>query len=469
MILFERKNKRYNFKNINKNKRIDYMSKVIDVAEIENLIRSGFEIELISFELDIPLDELKQIENNMNQTQDAQKKKSESKKSTSKLEKMRTKYAELCSQNNSPQAVPEKVLSSKQREIIVEAIGMMETITETVPVGDKLSKKKRANSILEQFNRIEQYPLSVEQAEKVYKLMQAKELDGVNVSIEDRTDMRIRRIRSASMQKLVSAIDEASLKTNDVEELRKLSRKITIEMVRKNQILAGSTRTRIETRISKMIQDNYRNKMRNEVSPNIRSIINDLAADSLDVAQAQAVIDEEAQARVANRAPNKPGLSLEQERKQLLVQIGTVLSEKYNEYEIINPKSAVTKIKELCGVDTDSALRIIVLNLIGHKAFKIANGLCDEFDTKGPKQRTDMVERLRKQIKYAEISDFVLRGLQTPGDVDDEERFFSTIERGIRRSNFKFKDISLGKTKDGTRTITLADIWPMEITKDRIR
>lgn len=303
----------------------------------------------------------------------------------------------------------------------------------------------------------------------MYKLLQEKELDSVNVSIEDRTDTVIRRARSSSMQKFISAIDEASTKINDIEELRRLSRKITLEMTRKNQILAGSSKTRIETKISKMIQDNYRNKMRNEVSPNIKTIIEQLATDTLDVIQAQNVIDEEAKAKVQNREPSKLGLSEEQERKQILVQIGTVLSEKYNEYEIINPKAAVMKLKDLCGIETDSALRIVVLNLIGHKDFKMASSVCDEFDTKGLKQKTDMVERLRKQIKYAEISDFVLRGLQTPGNEEDEEMFFSTIERGMRSSNIKFKDVSLGKTQDGLRTITLADIWPMQISKDRMR
>lgn len=311
--------------------------------------------------------------------------------------------------------------------------------------------------------------MSVEQAEIIYKLLQETGLDGVGVSVEDRTDLVIRRARNSSMQKFVGAIDDAISKTSDTEELRRLSRKITIEMVQKNQLLAGSTKSRIENKVSKLIQDNYRNKLRNEISPNIKTIIDNLAADTLDIVQAQKQISEEAKNRVQNREPNKLGLSEEKERRQILVQIGTVLSEKYNEYEIINPSSTVINLKELCGIDTDSALRIVVLNLIGHKDFKMASRICDEFCGKGMKQPIDMVERLRKKIKYAEISDFVLRGLQASGSVNDEEKFFYTIERGMRSSGIKFKDVSIGKTQDGLRTITLADIWPMPISKERMR
>jgi hypothetical protein len=72
--------------------------------------------------------------------------------------------------------------------------------------------------------------LSVEQAEIIYKLLQETGLDGVGVSVEDRTDLVIRRARNSSMQKFVGAIDDAISKTSDTEELRRLSRKAQREI-----------------------------------------------------------------------------------------------------------------------------------------------------------------------------------------------------------------------------------------------
>lgn len=110
------------------------MSKVIAISEIENLIRNGFEIDLISFELDIPLEEVKQIADKMNQEQADKNKKKAISKSTSKLAKMREKYDELRAENHSTPVAAPRILSSRQREIIEESIKIMQLITETVPV-----------------------------------------------------------------------------------------------------------------------------------------------------------------------------------------------------------------------------------------------------------------------------------------------------------------------------------------------
>lgn len=44
------------------------------------------------------------------------------------------------------------------------------------------------------------------------------------------------------------------------------------------------------------------------------------------------------------------------------------------------------------------------------------------------------------------------------GTEEEERRYFELIEKGLKMGNVKLGSISLGKSKDGLRTITLADI-----------
>ena len=74
---------------------------------------------------------------------------------------------------------------------------------------------------------------------------------------------------------------------------------------------------------------------------------------------------------------------------------------------------------------------------------------------------------LRLKIRNAEISDIVLKGINTQGTEEEEREYFELIEKGIKMENVKLRAISLGKSQDGTRNITLADIWTDENQKEK--
>ena len=79
------------------------------------------------------------------------------------------------------------------------------------------------------------------------------------------------------------------------------------------------------------------------------------------------------------------------------------------------------------------------------------------------------IRKLRKQIRNEEISDIVLKGLNMNGTEREERTYFELIEKGIKMGNIKLGAVSLGKSQDGLRNITLADIWVDENQKEKSR
>ena len=66
---------------------------------------------------------------------------------------------------------------------------------------------------------------------------------------------------------------------------------------------------------------------------------------------------------------------------------------------------------------------------------------------------------LRKEIRNEEIGDAVLKGINMDGTLEEQNAYYELIEKGLKQGNVKLGAVCLGKSEDGLRTITLADIW----------
>ena len=55
------------------------------------------------------------------------------------------------------------------------------------------------------------------------------------------------------------------------------------------------------------------------------------------------------------------------------------------------------------------------------------------------------------------------------GTYEEEKSYFELIEKGLKMGNVKLGAVSLGKSQDGLRTITLADIWTDENQREKSR
>ena len=453
--------------------------KLNEIEEVKKLIKNGFNLELISFELDIPIEEIKQCKLELetmkqpNSTRTYSAKEiidSENKQAHSKMQQMKERYRKLYFTSNKIEVKQPKELPRQKVEQINLVIAEIEEIVESIKELPKKERRKEVNAILSKLKQIEEYQLTIEQAEKLHYILQSEELKKLNSSITDKIDFYMNRSRKIVIKKLAEAIDIAQAQSDELEELKGLERKLTMGMQQNNQIVVGAVKSRIGNKISKIIQQKAIDRIRNDVPEDIEFIIREIANGTLNIQIANKIIDKEAKKRVQKKPKTRFSLTEEQEKRQILIQIRTVLIEKSEQYHIDNPEKTILQIQELCGGELEQAIRTVVKNLTNVKDFERAKEVCNKFSSKDNESSLSVyIRKLRKQIRNDEISDIVLKGLNMNGTEREERTYFELIEKGIKMGNIKLGAVSLGKSQDGLRNITLADIWVDENQKEKSR
>jgi len=452
------------------------MIKHNEVEEIKKLIKNGFDLELISFELDIPIEEIRQCKLELETSNKSGLVKtysareiidSKNKYAHSKMEQMRERYKKLFFKSNNVEVKQPKELSKQEIELINSVITKIEEIVKRMKELSKEERRKVASAILTELKKIEDYQLTIEQAERLHFLLQSEELEKLSLSTTDKIDFYMNRNRRTIIRKLTEAVDIAQYQTEGLEELKILERKLTTKMQQSNQIVVGAVKSRIGSKISKINQQKAIDRIRNDVPIYIEYIIKELANGTLDIQTAKEIIDKEAKKRVESKTKTKFTLTEDQEKRQILIQIRTVLMEKSKKYHIENPETTVMQIHKLCDGELEQAIRTVVKNLTSIKDFERAKEVCDKFSSKDNESPlSTCIRRLRKEIRNDEISDIVLKGINMSGTEDEERVYFELIEKGLKIGNVKLGAVSLGKSQDGLRTIYLSDIWK---TQEKVR
>ena len=477
-----------------------------DKKEIKKLIEMGFDLELLSFELDVPIEELKQYKKEIeqiakasstttiketervakvsssqtikraeqvaiaNSTKTINEKKVVSKKSElihSEMEKIRQKYKKLFlakDEKEEPKTPPK--LTKQQLEEINTAISKIEeninSKKENKTENGKKDKDKEKNvrfrNITLELKKIKDYALTVEQAEKLYLLMQTENFKKLKTLANG---AELYTSRKKIVRKLAEAIDIAQSQTEDVEELKRLERKLTREMEQINPIFVSTIRGKIENKVLKIKQKEASYRTRNDVPTHIENIVQEIANGTLNIETANKIIEKEAKKRVKGKKQTKFTLTEEQERKQILNQIKTILAEYPEKYRIKNPEATIMQIQELSGCELEQAIRPVVDNFIIAKKFEKAKEICGTYSRQDSTIAFQKgIKLLRTKIKNAEVGDIVLAALNA--SEKDEQVYFETIEKYINSGNVKLNLVYLGKNQDGTKNIYLSDIWEEE-------
>ena len=74
---------------------------------------------------------------------------------------------------------------------------------------------------------------------------------------------------------------------------------------------------------------------------------------------------------------------------------------------------------------------------------------------------------LKDKIRTEELGDMILKGIKSEEYQDD--KCFELIEEGLKLGNISLKEIKLGENQDGSRIITLEDIWDGKEKDNHIR
>ena len=217
------------------------MRKQNEIEDIKKLIQSGFDLKLISFELEIPIEELIQYKIDL-ETNRANN------RAHLKISQMREKYNQLYFRSNKVEVERPKTLSQEDVKLIETVIATIEQKIKEMKAISKKEKKYAASNILSELKKIEEYQLPMVQAEKIYMLMCSQELQNLNTSVVDRIDYYMDNQRRKIANNYAKAIEFEQYDINDIETLKVLERKITGEMVKENPISIESVKRKIASK-----------------------------------------------------------------------------------------------------------------------------------------------------------------------------------------------------------------------------
>lgn len=441
--------------------------------EIKYLIKSGFDLELIAYELDIPLQQIKEYKKQLEENKLQQGTKNIKVRTAqsiideknvevdSKLDRMRERYLSLYEREAKPSVKKIKKISEEEKQYIDSITLEIEYTINQMKDSSNNEKRTSIKHIISKLKEIIDYQMTIEQVEKLNFLLHSQEIESLELGQKDQLNIDLHKTYKLLEKRLAEALEIEVLHTDDIEKLKMLSKKITGKILKGSPIIMGSVDSKIKNKIHSIQQKNAVNKIRNDVSPNIQIIIKNLANGTIDIKQAQEIISEEAKKRVNNSPKTKFSMTEAQQAKQILVQIKAILAQKGEQYQIANPEETILQLQELCGGDEDSSIRTVIDNLIKNKKFDVAMDICNKFiKTKGDEEAAFIkVKRERNKIRNAELGDLILRLLASKGTKDEERACIKMIEKGLEKGNIKTSAISLGKSKDGLKSITLADIW----------
>ena len=190
----------------------------------------------------------------------------------------------------------------------------------------------------------------------------------------------------------------------------------------------------------------------------IEKIIEDLANGEIDIQCANEAVEAEARRKVESSKGSKFGLTLDGQRRQILIQIHTALREKADEYIIKSPSKAIKGLIELGGVDSIQAVTIVTQNFIERKEYGRALAIC-EMSFKSPSdEEMRQVQLLKRQIKAARLGDLARRMLSSEKSLEEREAEYETLKTAMKMEGINASQILIGKTNSGNIPIYLNKI-----------
>ena len=441
--------------------------------EIKKLIKSGFDLELISFELDIPIEEVEQCKKELEVKKSSTAKiytaqeiiERENRQAHQRMEQIKERYRKLYFANNKGEEKGNQIkeLTKEEIEKIDLIIDDAKKTIENLKEISKAEKKQIVKKMITQLKNIQKERLTVEQAEKLYILLQDEELKKMKKTTPELNYFlyAIDKLDKVALRKLVDAVNIAQEQSDDVEELKELDKRLTIEMQHKNYIVVSTAKNKIRDKIVKISQS--KGKKNIDIPKEIEEIIIDISKGVLDIENANRTIEYETKKRLENRPKTIFRLTEEQVKRQIFIQIKTALKDSPEQYYLENPERSILQMEQLMGGELEQNIRIVVDNLLELKDFERAKEVCNTFLNKSEEDSfITYIRTLKKQINNTELGDIILKGIKTTGTAREERAYLNLIEKGLKAGNVKLESISLGKSQDGLRKISLADVWTDE-------
>lgn len=326
--------------------------------EIKDIVASGkYDLELISFEFDIPIEKLKKYQNEL-----IEKRKNDSKQSLNDI------------------------------EISDETGGLIAKFNKCKSERDK---EKRARIISRLISNIKTINLSIEQCEILLSEIEQKDI--------------IKEVKGPVLKrgielKYLNAINDKINEITNTDALKELKKKLTDTICMNNPIIANGLRIKIDEQINKINSNKAIKQLYQSISPDILLIVSDLASGIMKSEKALELISNEAQKRMRIGPKTIFALNEEQQRKQVIMQIKGCLKKNAIQYPICNPKATIEQLQTLGDINQIDAIGIVIQNMIERSKFEDARKLCDEYCTIKDRENPmyPHISSLRTMIKSAE-------------------------------------------------------------------
>lgn len=454
--------------------------------EIVDIINSGMSVDLISNELGISKEELQQYVNEFSkkeiQKANDSKKVDEPvvrssierdmprvgrrKKDINKMQIIREKYKNIyCSQNNgvvNNLKIKEQEPTSQDIEFVNEMIAKIETMVEKLDNMKHKEKRECANEILQFLQLFYEAPCSLEQAERMSKLIAISDLNELKSSRLDNVDSRIRKARITVNKKLAELVESEAGKTDDCDTIRELEKKITYDM-EKNDFSLSSLRLRIQSKLRVLQQQRASSNLINSISDGIKDITRALISDNADIDDIKQKIDSEVQGMLATRL-SKGNFALNEDhyREQVFIKIRALLSERAEEFPIEDLSVAMDQFSKIYNKNFSMTLRSVTENFVARGKYSEAKDFCSKYivrpsyDDEEP-ETSKSAKLVKRDVIGAEIGNMVVKQINEPTISDNE--FMEMLESRMQSDRVSKTSINLGKTKNGTKKITLQDVW----------
>lgn len=429
--------------------------------KIKKIIKRGYNLKLISAELKIPIEELEMYKKEIEEEQKKAAATVITKKAVttgdvipynehSSILMLKENYYKLYSKkkenNNFANKTRTLIQQEKERlEKILEELkqGLPEITKSSTDINKrkKLSKEfviklEQNADILPYFDKIEELYLLFEQDDLLY-------FDGLGQNV---TKMRKIVNRTFAKSFLVK-----SQSTDDIKMLTQFLNKI--RNIKLKGIAVESYEREIE---AKLIAEQKQKDRRNNETDEIKMIVQQLVDGEVNMEEANKVIDMEAKRRYENSPKNKFSLTEEKQRKQVLMQLGQILSTQVEKYKIVNPEATLELLQTLCEAKLEPALASVNDNLLSCYRFEEAKQLCKKYYGQNPSNLSIKLQKYK--VKNAELSYLILRGIREINSLTEEKELYELLKNGLEMGNVKPESIDLGTNQDGSMKITLADI-----------
>jgi len=424
---------------------------MINEEQIKNLIRKGYELKLISFEFNIPIEILEKYK--LEITDKPLKAETTASKPKEKVVKLKQKndsksqlkirtikslidnYYKLYNEEDKVERIETRQLSEKEQEKINSIINEMNEVKNskiTYEISETISKKIKS---------IEALPVTLDDLETLYKTI--LNFDGgffaKAKSTYSKTSYNIGTAKAVIARKMVKIIDAKAKQTDDIEELEKLNKKLTLDM---ETLIIYGTKSRVTKKITELKNKKSLNDFLNSASQELLKIIDDLANGELDVQEAKKFLEEES--KISNIALN-----------QLIIKIKMKLERRE---AINNPEKAIKQLAELDGRNVIASIRTVISNLTNNNEYETAKAICEKYyrlEYGNANYRAE-IRSVNKIVVNNEIG-YLFRKMI---DMSEEEQIetFDKIKEELRIHNISIKNVLLGKNKGGYKSITLADV-----------